>query len=194
MCKKHFSLSRILINVSFLLSLIEINLWENRQFFDKDNGLTPLQNVDFVDFFRTSLFRSKKHSFLSRILKNLSFSLSLTKINIWENRRFFDKNHELTPLQKVHFWTFFKTSLFRSKKHFFLSRISKNLFSGVLWLRTWLFMSKKHSFLSRIWKNEFFRLSLLNMRKTSIFWQKPWTNPFEKGQFLDFFKNFTFQV
>ena len=128
MCKKHFSLSRILINVSFSLSLIEINLWENRQFFHKNNGLTPLQNVDFLDFFRTSLFRSKKHSFLSRILKNLSFSLSLTKINIWENRRFFDKNHELTPLQKVHFWTFLKLYFSGLKSIFFLFRISKNVF------------------------------------------------------------------
>ena len=66
-----------------------------------------LQNVYFLDFFRTSLFRSKKHSFLSRILKNLSFSLSLSKINIWENRRVFDKNYGLTPLQNVHFLNFF---------------------------------------------------------------------------------------
>ena len=38
--------------------------------FDKNHGLTPLQIFDFLDFFQTLIFRSKKHSFLSRISKN----------------------------------------------------------------------------------------------------------------------------
>ena len=46
-----------------------------RSIFQKNHGLTPLRNVDFFDFFRTSLFRSKKLYFLSRISKNLSFWL-----------------------------------------------------------------------------------------------------------------------
>ena len=49
--------------------------WGKGRFFQKNHGLTPLQNVDFFDFFRTSLFRSKKLYFLSRISKNLSFWL-----------------------------------------------------------------------------------------------------------------------
>ena len=57
-------------------------------FFDKNHGLTPLQNVDFFDYVRTSAFRSKKNSFLSRRSKNVSFWLSLLK---------------RTDEQKVHF-------------------------------------------------------------------------------------------
>ena len=102
-------------------------IWGKGWFFDNNHGLIPLQNVDFLEFFRTYLLWSEKHSFLSRITKNLSFSLFLLKKkNKREKGRFFDKNHGLTPLQNVDFLEFFRTSLFRSKKHSFLSRISKN--------------------------------------------------------------------
>ena len=47
------------------------------RFFDKSHGLTPLQNVDFLDYVRTSLFWSKKYSFLSRRSKNVSLWLFL---------------------------------------------------------------------------------------------------------------------
>ena len=53
-----------------------------RPFFKKNNGLTPLQNVDFLKFFRTSLLWSKKHSFLSRISKNVFFSFFGSKKNV----------------------------------------------------------------------------------------------------------------
>ena len=93
------------------------------RFCDKNHGLTPLQNVDSLEFFRTFLFWSKKHSFLSRISKTLSFWLFLVKKNILEKGRFLDKNHELTPLQNVDFLDFARTSLSRSKNHSLLSRI-----------------------------------------------------------------------
>ena len=57
------------------------------------------------------------------------------------------------------FFDFLRTSLLRSKELFFLSRISKNI-------SLWLFAKKKH------------------IRKRSIFWQKPWTNPFGKCRFF----------
>ena len=47
------------------------------RFFDKSHGLTPLQNVDFLDYVRTSPFWSKKYSFLSRRSKNVSLWLFL---------------------------------------------------------------------------------------------------------------------
>ena len=59
--------------------LLEKNTWEKGRFSDKSHELIPLQNVDFFYFARTSLFRSKKHSFLSRRSKNVSFWLSLLK-------------------------------------------------------------------------------------------------------------------
>ena len=81
--------------------LLKKELIRKGRFFDKNHGLTPLQNVDFLAFFATFLLLSKKHSFLSRIWKNVSFCHFLLKKNIWENGRFFDKNHGLTPLQNV---------------------------------------------------------------------------------------------
>ena len=45
------------------------NIWEKGRFFDKNHGLTPLQNVDFFYFARILLFGSKKHSLLTRIKK-----------------------------------------------------------------------------------------------------------------------------
>ena len=46
---------------------------EKGRFIDKNHGLTPLQKVDFLEFFRTFFLWSKKHSFLSTISKNVSF-------------------------------------------------------------------------------------------------------------------------
>ena len=104
----------------------------------------------FFDFVKTSLLRSKKLSFLSRISKNVSFLLFC----------FFDKHHGLTPLQNVDSLEFYRTFLFWSEKHSFLCRISKN---GSFWL---FLLKKRH------------------IRKRSIFWQKPWTNPFAKCRFF----------
>ena len=140
-------------------------------FFKKNHALTPFQNDDFMDFFRTSLFRSKKKPFLSRISQNVSFWLFLLKKNIWEKGRFFEKNNWLTLLQNVDFFYLVRTSLLRSKKHYLLSRISK----------TGLFL-------------DFFAQTNY-LRKRSIFWQKPCTNPFAKCRFFfDSFTNFTYQV
>ena len=147
--KKHSFLSRISKNDLLWLDFPKHRIWENRRFFDKNHGITPLQIFDFLHFFQTSLFRSKKHSFLFRISKSnllwLDFPkkplwkkrpffyqnhgltpLQIFEFFIWENGRFFDKNHGLTPLQIFDFLQFIQTLLFRSKKHSFLSRISKN--------------------------------------------------------------------
>ena len=104
----------------------------------------------FFDFVKTSLLRSKKLSFLSRISKNVSFFL------FW----FFDKHHRLTPLQNVDSLEFYRTFLFLSEKHsFFMQNIKKCFFLA-------FFAQKKH------------------IRKRSIFWQKPCTNPFAKCRFF----------
>ena len=52
---------------------------EKGRFFDKNHGVTSLQIFEFVDFFQTLLFRFKKHSFLSRILKNPLLLLDFLK-------------------------------------------------------------------------------------------------------------------
>ena len=58
------------------------NIEEKSRIFDKNHGLTPLQNVDFFYFARVSLFRSKKHSLLFRISNKGSLWLFLLKKNI----------------------------------------------------------------------------------------------------------------
>ena len=134
--------------------------WEKGRFYDKNHGLTPLQNVYFLDFFKTSLLRSKEHSFISRISKNISFWLSLLKKNLLKTDRFFlKKTYGLTPLPNSNFLDFFRTSLFKYKKHSFLSRISKNV-------SFWLPLLKK------------------KYKKKVDFLTKPWTNPFTKCRFF----------
>ena len=134
-------------------------IWKKDQFFDKNHGLTPFQNVNFFYFFWTSLFTSKKHSFLSRRSKKVSFWPCLLQNNIKGKGRFFDKSHELTLLQNVDFFDFARTLLFRSNKYSFLFRISKIV-------SFWLSLLKR------------------THRKRSILWEKPWTNPFAKCQFF----------
>ena len=173
-----------------------------------------MQNVDFFDSFRTLLFRSKKHYFLSRRSKNVSFWLCLLKKNIsifwqkpWTN--LFGKMSIFSNLLEVQFCGL--------KSIFFLSRISKNvsfwlfLLKKNIWekgrffdkkpwtnpfakcwfffyfARTSLLGSRKHSFLHKILKNVCFWRFLLKkkyIRKRSIFWQKPWTNRFTKCRFF----------
>ena len=65
----------------------------------------------FFDFFRSLLLRSKKHSFLFKISKNVFSWLSLLKKKNIKKGRFFDKNHGLTPVQNVDFFDVFRTSL-----------------------------------------------------------------------------------
>ena len=101
---------------------------KNGRYFDKNHGLTPLQNVDFFDFARVSLFRFKKHFFLSRISKNVSLWLFLLKRNIWEKGRFFDKNHGLTPLQNVDFFRLCENFTFEVQKTLFSIQNIKRMF------------------------------------------------------------------
>ena len=65
---------------------IQKKLIRKGRFFDKNHGLTPLQNVDFLAFFGTFLLWSKKHSFLSRIWKNVSFWPFLVKKKTYEKK------------------------------------------------------------------------------------------------------------
>ena len=87
-----------------------------------------LGNFDFLDFSKTSLLMSKKHSYLSRISKNRLFLLNLPNKYLWGNIRFFHKNHELTPLENFDFLGFFKTSHFWSKHILFSPQYQKTIF------------------------------------------------------------------
>ena len=64
--KKHSFVFKISKKNLFYLNLPKRYLWENIRFFKKNYALTPVENFDFMDFFETSLFWSKKHSSLPR--------------------------------------------------------------------------------------------------------------------------------
>ena len=122
------------------------------------------------DFFRSLLLRSKKYSFLPRISKIVSFCFFFANKKTYEKKvDFFGKNHGLTPLHNFDFLDFFRTLVVWSKKHCFLFKISKNVFS-------WLSLSKRK-----------------NMKKRSIFWKKARTNPFEKSRFFKLFLKLHFK-
>ena len=116
----------------------------------------------FFDFVRTSLLRSKKHYFLSRISKNVSFWLFLLKKKYITKRSIFWKKTMENPLPFAKcrfFWTLQELHFSGLKSILFYPEYQKMFLSGFFW-------SKK------------------KMRKRSIFWQKPWTNPFAKCRFL----------
>ena len=133
--------------------------------FHRNHGLTPLENFDFSDFSKTSLLMSKQHSYLSRISKNRLFLLNLPNKYLWENIRFFHKNHELTPLKNFDFLGFFKTSHFWSKHILFSPQYQKTIF---FWLN-----------LPKI-KKKYGLTPLENFDFTDFFK----TNPFEKFRFF----------
>ena len=78
---------KLFLSVFFLLK--KKTFEKKVDFFEKNHGLTPLQNFDFLDFFRTSLVWSKKHCFLFKISKNLFFWLSLRNRKNMKKRSIF---------------------------------------------------------------------------------------------------------
>ena len=169
--KKDFFLSGISKNVCLWLFLLKkTNISEKGRFFDKSHGVTLLENVDFFRLCENFTFEVQKALFSIQNIKECFFLAFLARKKHLKKRSIFWENHGLTPLQNVDFCDFFRSSPFRSKKYSFLSRISKNPSFWLFWLK------KKHK------------------KKRSIFWQKPWTNPFLKEGFFRLFENFTFKV
>ena len=124
-------------------------------FFNKNHGLTPLQNFDVLDFVRTSLFRSKKHSFLSRISKNgCLWHFFLEKKQM--------RKRSINPLAKCPFFRIFQNFTFQVKKAFFTIQNIKICFFLTL------FAQKKH------------------LRRRSNFCQKPRLTPLQNVRFFDF--------
>ena len=120
----------------------------------------PLRKMSFLALFRTSIFWSKNHSFLSKISNNLSWLVFSQKIEkIW----FLDKNHGLSPSENVNVLHFLKVQFSGLKNHSFLSIRSKIIFTN-------FFSPKK------------------KRRKSLIFGQKPWIIPFGKSRCFALFK------
>ena len=85
----------------------------------------PFEKFDLLDLFETSLFCSKKYSFLSRILENDLFCLLCLKKQHGNKLDFLIKTWTY-PFEKLDFSDVLETSLFWSKKYSFLSTILKN--------------------------------------------------------------------
>ena len=62
---------------------------------------------------------SKKAFFLSRISSNTILLSIFSKKKMMKNFNFFDKNHELAPLEKSKFFDFIKAMLLPSNDNFF---------------------------------------------------------------------------
>ena len=123
-----------------------------------------MENFEFLDFFKTWLFLSKKHYFLPRISKNDLSLLDLPKNHKWKNGHFWPKPMD-QPLWKISiFWTLLKVDLFCLKRILFYPEYKKN------------------------------DLSSLDLPKNCQWekWPslaKPYTNPFGNFDLLDFFRS-----
>ena len=112
--KKYSFLPRISKIVSLRFFLLKKKAYEKKvDFFEKNHGLTPLENVDFFDFFRTSLVWSKKHCFLFKISKNVFSWLCLLKRKNMKKRSIFWKKRGLTPLKNLDFFDCFLNFTFK---------------------------------------------------------------------------------
>ena len=74
-------------------------------FFDKNHGLTPLENFDFLDFFNTLLFFSQNHSFFYPEYQKTFFS---GLIRIVRNSMFWKKPWNNPSGKFRFFWIFLK--------------------------------------------------------------------------------------
>ena len=161
--------------ISLLWSKISISLlWSKKRSFlsriltEHLFWLTQDKNFDFLDLFKTSLFCLKSILFYPEYQQTTFSGLICAPApsrppkkdtrQIW----FFDKNHGLTPLKNFRFFGVFKNnSLFWWKKKTFFSFQSIRKQSFLAW-----FTQKTHKI------------------EVSIFWQKPWTNPFKTFWFF----------
>ena len=132
--KKHCFLSRISKNVSFWLFFLKKDIWEKGRFFRQKPWTNPFAICRFFSTLLELNFYGQKALFSIQNIKKCFCLAFFAQKNRLGKGRFFQKNHGLTPLQNVDFFDFFRTSLFRSKKLYFLSRISKNLSFWLFWL------------------------------------------------------------
>ena len=130
------------------------------------HGLTPLKNVHFLVLVKTSIFWSYNVCFLSRISKNEFLWHNFFKKHPYEKFRILNKIHGVTPLENVHFLARFKTFFFLKIILFFLQYQKR---SFLIWF---------------LWKTP--------IRKSSIFWQNPWTNPLTNVHFFALLKTSIF--
>ena len=142
--------------------MVKKKLIRKRSNFDKNHGLTPLQNAAFFYFARASLFRSKKHSLLSRISKYASFLLFLLKKTYKKKVEFLPKTM-YQPLCKMSvFLTLLELNFSGVKSIVYFPENKKTGSSWLFWLKKKIwgkgwFFDKNHG-LTPLQNVYFFRL------------------------------------
>ena len=132
----------------------------------------PLKNVHFLALVKTSIFCSYNVCFPSRITKNHFFWHNFCKKHPYEKFRFFPLKSffffhkypktifsDIISVKMSTFWPFLKLEFFPLKIILFFPQYQKSCF-----------------LLECLWKRQ--------IRKSSIFGQNPWTNPFKKSPFF----------
>ena len=114
---------------SFLwLFLLKRNIWKKGRFFDKNHGLTPLQNVDFFRLCENFTFEVQKTFFSIQNIKRMFLSCFFAqKKKLIRRRSIFSPKPWTNPFAKCRFFSGFWNCSLLSKKHSFLSRIYKNI-------------------------------------------------------------------
>ena len=121
----------------------------------------PFAKCRFFRLCENCTFGVQKTLFSIQNIKKCFFlAFFAKKKNIFENGRFFDKNHGLTPLENVDFFRLCENFTFEVPKALLSIQNIKECFFLAF------FAQKEH------------------IRKRSIFWQKPWTKPFTKCRYF----------
>ena len=112
--KKYFFLSRIWKNVSFCLFFAQKkNIWEKGLFFDKNHGLTPLQNVDFFRLFEIFTFEVQKALLSIQNIKKCFFLALFAQKKHIRKRSIFWQKSWTNPFSKFRFFRVFYNFTFQ---------------------------------------------------------------------------------
>ena len=118
-----FSFQKIIKDI-FLAYIARKKKLQKRHFLDQNHGLTALEKSQFFDFLNLFLLQPRTAFFRFKIsLETFSLRIVPKKKKSWENGRFLDQNHGLTPLQKCQFFVFLNFLFLWPRKAFFRSRI-----------------------------------------------------------------------
>ena len=107
----------------FSIQNIKKHTWEKWPF------LTTVENFDILHFFKTWLFLSEKHSFLSRISKKRSFLAGFAQKPKMRKMAIFGQKPWTNPFGKFRFyWTFLKLHFCCPKSILFFPEYQKTMF------------------------------------------------------------------
>ena len=129
--------------------------------FEENQGFTPLEKCQFLDFFNFLFLLPINAFFGSRISKNTSYLPLLSKKNKLKKWPISEQNHGLTPLEKCQFFDFFLTSCFYClEMRFIVLEYHKTHFPSLYFLKK---KGKRANFLTIPWVNPFGKMSIFRL-------------------------------